>query len=170
MRTPGPGRGRAWQPLTVLAALSVAVSAGPGAAATEALDGLRACRAIADAAQRLACFDRESAALAPANKGPSVAPEQMFGLSPEVVAEKESAAGARPTSLSELNARLTSITRNVDGRFVFTLDNGQVWQQVVPEDDLLSKTGDQVKLSHGALGSFWLRAASGRGCKVRRIR
>jgi len=37
-------------------------------------------------------------------------------------------------------------------------------------DDLLARPGDTVTISRAALGSYWLKTASGRGCKVSRVR
>ncbi len=50
-----------------------------------------------------------------------------------------------------------------------TLDNDQVWRQLVVEGDLLMKPGDAVTISRGVLGSYWLQTASKRGCKVTRV-
>ena len=103
-----------------LAVLCVALCARSAAATAEPLEGLRACRAIADPTMRLACFDRESASLMPPDKGAALAPEQKFGLSATLIAAKESAAGARPADLPKLDAQLIGLRQNGDGRGVFT--------------------------------------------------
>jgi hypothetical protein len=162
--------------------------------ASASLAGLLACRDLADAAGRLACFDREAAALAPAPKAgstppgaatptppPPVAPvpsrpapvldrEQQFGLPERAVAAKEVAAGTRAADAAKIESRIARVAPGADGHVVFTLDNAQVWRQVVPEGDLLSKPGDEVTISRAWLGSYWLQLKSGRGCKVARLR
>ena len=148
--------------LGVVCAASVAATPDPQAA-------LLACRDLKDGVARLACFDRESAALVPAAATPALAPEQTFGLAPITILSKESIAARRP-ELAEVQARLLGIGLGMDGRSELTLDNGQVWRQLSPGEELLIKTGDIVKLSRGVLGSYWLSAPSGRGSKVRRIR
>lgn len=148
--------------LFVLCAAPIAATPGPQAA-------LLACRDLKDAVARLACFDRESAALVPAAATPALVPEQTFGLAPLAIVERESVAARRP-ELMEVQARLLSIVAGMDGRSELTLDNGQVWRQLSAGEELLIKAGDTVKLSRGVLGSYWLAAPSGRGCKVRRIR
>ena len=148
--------------LCVACAVSVAATPDPQAA-------LLACRNLNDGVARLACFDRESAALVPAAAAPVLAPEQKFGLAPVAIIERESVAAQRP-ELAEVQARLVGIDLGMDGRSKLTLDNGQVWRQLSSGGELLIKTGDIVKLSRGVLGSYWLTAPSGRGCKVRRIR
>jgi hypothetical protein len=137
--------------------------------ATGNLALLLACRDVGDSSARLACFDRESSSLASVATAPTLAPEQKFGLPPAAVAAQESAAAGRP-ELAEFPAHLAGLEVRLDGRSEFKLDNGQVWRQLIPGEELLVKPGDSVKLLRGALGSYWLRTDSGRGCKVRRIR
>lgn len=178
--------------------------------ASETLAGLLACRDIADSAARLACFDREAAALArsrsvsvpaptppvattspaapafaapagapaaaapaatpPEHPAPALSPQQQFGLPEHAVAAKEVAAGTRAADATKIEAHLVQIAAGADGRFVFTLNNDQVWKQLLAEGDLLAKPGELVTISRGWLGSYWLQAKSGRGCKVSRLR
>jgi hypothetical protein len=187
----------------------------PGLAA-EPLAPLLACRALADSAARLACFDRESANLAgapaaagatagasagsapPASKLPAAAPQapaptpasaaaatfggaqaavasapassrENFGLSPVAVNQKEVAAGTRPAELNSIDAHIVAVSASGTGFTTFTLDNGQVWRQITPDGDLLSRPGDGVKVSRGLFYSYWLQNRNGRGCKVTRI-
>lgn len=174
--------------------------------AAEPLKGLAACRALADGPARLACFDRESALLAPEGQ-PKVPPApsrdvpnpapivqappppvpppavpsvtaapaaplsatQQFGLSKADIAQKEVAAGARPAELNALQAQVSQLTTTRDGMLVLTLNNGQVWRQLITGEDLLLKAGDTVTISKGWLGSYTLTVPSGRACKIRRI-
>ena len=131
---------------------------------------LLACRDVQDNDTRLACFDRESARLAAlAEATPLLTPEDRFGLPRTVTPAKEGTAPglAEPTVF---RARLRLVASRSDGLLAFTLDNGQVWRQVEPGNDLLARPGDPVQLSKGALGSYWLRSASGRTCRVMRER
>jgi hypothetical protein len=187
----------------------------PGSAA-EPLAPLLACRAVADSAARLACFDRESANLAgapaavgatagasagsgpSAPKMPAASPEvsapvpasapaavsggtqaavasapasskENFGLSAAAVNQKEVAAGKRPADLTSIDAYIVAVSSTGTGISTFTLDNGQVWREIVPEGDLLSKPGDRVTVSRGVFHSYWLQNKNGRGCKVTRV-
>jgi hypothetical protein len=101
---------------------------------------------------------------------PVLDPQQQFGLPERAVAAKEVAAGTRSADATKIEAHLAGIAPAVDGRAVFTLDNGQVWRQLSPEADLLAKQGDAVTISRGLLGSYWLALKSKRGCKVTRLR
>ena len=152
-----------------MAALLSLACAAPDAATPDPQAALLACRELKDGVARLACFDRESAALVPAAATTTLAPEQTFGLAPIAIVARQSAVARRP-ELAAVQARLLGIGLGIDGRSELTLDNGQVWRQLSPGEELLIKTGDIVKLSRGVLGSYWLTAPSGRGSKVRRIR
>lgn len=143
--------------------------------AAEPLAGWLDCRGIEDGAARLACFDRESAALdvkktaavsAPA--APPLDPKKEFGLSPQAVVIHEIAAGTR-ADMSTIEAHVLRFSMGVDGRAVFTLDNEQVWRQIDSTGEMLIKPGDTVKISRAALGSYWLQTPTGRGCKVSRL-
>jgi hypothetical protein len=154
--------------------------------AAEPLSGLLACRTLTDSAARLACFDRESAALAakpmtpaaaaaltpaapPARAAPVLDPKKQFGLPEETVAKQEIAAGTRAADETKIEARVTQVTVSTDGRATLTLDNGQVWRQLVADVDLMAKPGESVVISRAALKSYWLETGHGRGGKVSRL-
>jgi hypothetical protein len=171
----------------------------PGEAADTLADVL-ACRAISDSRARLACFDRETAALAsapaaslaaapaiaapaaapaasipsaaapPTRNAPVLDPQQSFGLSGSAIATHEEASGARPPKVSKIEARIVALALTGNGRTLFTLDNTQVWRQLESDGDMLAKLGDAATISRGLLGSYWLQLKSGRGCKVARVR
>lgn len=156
--------------------------------ASEPIADVLACRAIADSAHRLSCFDRataelESAAAIPTAAGaaprPQTRPEraapvldaqQSFGLNASAVAANEEAAGARPPKVSKIEAHVSALALTGNGETVFTLDNTQVWRQIESSGELLATLGVGVTISRGLLGSYWLQLKTGRGCKVTRLR
>jgi hypothetical protein len=160
--------------------------------AADPLAGLLACRELTDAEARLACFDRETAALArvpaapvaaaplttpatptpAAPAAPPLTPEQKFGLSPSAIVAKEDAAATQaPPKEAKLQARIIALALAGDGRTLFTLDNSQVWRQLEANGtDVMARLGDGVTISRGMLGSYWLQLKTGRGCKVTRLR
>ncbi|HEY2035857.1 MAG TPA: hypothetical protein VGG96_02505 [Steroidobacteraceae bacterium] len=143
--------------------------------ASGSLSALLACRSIAATAARLACFDRESGALAaeriPAGTHTELNARETFGLAPLQVAARAEAAVHAPKPLDSLTVRISSVARAADGREIFTLDNHQIWVQLLSDGDWLdASTGDQVTISRGWLDSYWLRLPSHRGFKVRRVR
>ncbi|HTW38816.1 MAG TPA: hypothetical protein VMD49_09635 [Steroidobacteraceae bacterium] len=91
-------------------------------------------------------------------------------MAPAAIAAKEVAAGRRPADVSRIDAHVTELSRAGDGRLVFTLDNGQIWLQVLEVGDLLLKPGDGVTIVRGVFHSYILQTPSRRSCKVTRIR
>jgi len=153
-----------------LIALLTGVTLAATARSADLPTALLACREVHDNDTRLACFDRESARLAAlAEATPPLTPEDRFGL-PRAVAPAKEGTGPRLQEATVLRARLRLVASRSDGLLAFTLDNGQVWRQLEPGSDLLARPGDAVQLSKGALGTYWLRGASGRTCRVVRDR
>lgn len=167
--------------------------------AADSLAGLLACRALAEAPARLACFDRESALLAGAAPPPPAAstnapmapappraaavheevsppsppllsPTEQFGLPNAAIAHTEGAAGARAPELKALHARVSNLKVLSAGIVEFTLDNGQVWEQTNATGDLLVKSGDKITIAKGWFNSYSLQVPSGRECTVKRVR
>lgn len=172
-----------------LVCVSIVGLLGSGAVwASDAAAGLVACRDIPDASARLACYDRAAAAspappappalpaappaapAVPAKAPPVLTSEQQFGMPEQKVAEREVAAGRRAADADKIEAHLASISQAADGRLVFTFDNAQVWRQLASEGEMLAKVGDEVTVSRGWLGSYWMQLKGGRGCKVTRLR
>ncbi len=144
------------------------------AGAPSRLEGLLACRSIPEAGARLECFDRESASLAvapvAASPAPAMPPEKAFGLPPLAVAEAQASRIEQPASIDSLTGRVVGLSLGENGRVVVTLDNGQVWRQLMAGEDLNLKLGDTVRLSRGIVGSYFMKVPSGRTCKVNRLR
>lgn len=127
------------------------VSAGPA-------DVLK-CTEIAEASARLACFDRTAPSLRNAPKPPvppvaalpPVPPEQRFGA--ERLEKKD-----QPASLREEAESITAVLKEAregePNRWVFLLDNGQVWRQVVARSLKGIKPGRKVTVEKAVLGSY----------------
>jgi hypothetical protein len=163
----------------------------PVRAATPA-QAVLACRRIAAAELRLKCFDRAAARLAAAlgagRSAPAAAPVaavapalpqpaakklsavQTFGMSSVALEAHEEAVGALPKPLSHITATVRRLGAEPDGRWIFTLSNGQSWVQVYANHDLLVNRGDKVTISRQLLGSYWLQLPDDSGCKVERLR
>lgn len=99
-------------------------------------------------------------------------PQRTFGLPHTIIVQREAAAaGIHMKEASNITARIVRMGQGPDGRAVLDLDNGQVWEQLVPDGtDLYTKPGDSVLISRGWLSSYWLEAPSHHGCKVTRLR
>jgi hypothetical protein len=105
-------------------------------------DSLIACTRLTADTERLACFDR--------------AMTEMRKISPR----------QPPT---QLRAHIVSVSRSATDRQVFVLDNAQTWQQIELDPEFTVRTGQEVTISKGALGSFWLAIDSHRATRVQRI-
>ena len=146
--------------------------------AAQPLAGVLTCRAITEDTARLACFDRETAALdghatpsLPSTTAPSpdLNARQRFGLPEHAVVQKEIVAGTRPRDIDTLEARVAHVSVTPSGHSVVTLDNQQVWRQLTADTALLLEVGDSVTISRGLFGSYWLETKQGRGSKVNRL-
>jgi hypothetical protein len=151
-------------------------------AATAASDGLETkletCRSIADADERVACYDAIVDALADDGldhaadtpKAAVVAPvtEENFGRSAEAI-RREQLEKAGVESMEELSATITDVRSIGRYRVEVTLDNGQRWRQA-SGSGLGLDVGDEITIRPAALGSFRLSpAGSKRSMKVRRV-
>ena len=192
MNRPRTSSGRTKARLPLLACLPglllamPVLAAAPGSTPATPLDQLLACRHVPADAARLTCFDRASAALArapvsaPASSArpatpamrEALDPQRTFGLPHATIVQREAAAaGVEVKDASNITARIVGMGHDPGGRAILTLDNGQVWEQLVADGtELYTKPGDSVRISRGWLGSYWLEAPSHHGCKVTRLR
>lgn len=153
---------------------------------------LKACGAIASDAERLACYDREMAALtaatapasapaaAPTAKAPAAvaatapaaaaASQAEFGTNPELArAQRKKEKSAEDPKPEQISARVSELQVPKTGEFVVKLDNGQVWRRIEGGPFSL-EVGDAVTIRSGMLGSFWLVAADSQRTRVKRVR
>lgn len=138
---------------------------------------LMACRAIASAEGRLACFDRETGAMEQAiaskdlvfidREKARAASRSLFGFS---IPNFGGLFGGDENEVKSIESTVTRSGRNVDGGWIFYLADGSVWTQT---DDwplgLPPEKGDKVVVSKGMLGSFRLRLNKQPEIKVKRI-
>ncbi len=174
--------------------------AGHGAAAQD-LGAIKDCRAIGDADERLQCFNDatafldEAGALASAEAPPAMreegrapsgetvaAVDDSFGAEDLPKEETDDSFGAedlaskeREEDKKELRALLTGLQFTRSGKYIITLDNGQVWRQIPGDSETLvlpraTSEGVPVILKKGLFGSHFLRLRSSkRSIRVERI-
>jgi hypothetical protein len=157
--------------------------AGPSQAAAPAgtpvpaqVQRLMECRAVAATAERLACFDRETAALGQAlasndlvvvdREQARAAKRSVFGFS---VPNFGGLFGGREDEVSEIESTIRSTARNAERGWVITLADGSVWSQTDDWPGLDPRPGRTVVVKRGALGSYRLMIPGQNGIKVRRI-
>ncbi|MDQ1158115.1 hypothetical protein QE385_002442 [Sphingomonas sp. SORGH_AS 950] len=164
----------------ILLAPSAATAQVSDGGTVRQLDQLSQCRAMTDDKERLACFDRASAAILASR----AAGDLMVLDRKAVIARKQSRFGlAVPTSEMFGGGRADEVTdvRQLDstiktasaakayGRWNLELANGSVWQTV----DALTfgpSKGDAITLKEAPLGGYRATIAGGRSILVKRIR
>ncbi len=151
------------------------------AASTAALAddaALLRCRAIADGAARLACYDAIAVpSRAPAASPSSPAPAASAGPAANTAPMKP---GPEDFGFEERRAEspVQSVESRIEGRFEgwepqanIRFANGQVWQVMDGSSAALWLENPKVRVRRGALGAFYLEIeGSNRSPRVRRLR
>ena len=168
--------------MLLIGATAVVLAAGSAPAARKVQTGtpaqvqrLMACRSIAAADQRLACYDREAAAMQQAitnqdlfmvdKERARAAGRSLFGFSIPNFGGLFGSNG----EISQIEATIKSAGHNSDGGWLITLDDGSVWTQTDDWPGLDARPGRKVIVKRGVLGSFWLSIPGQNGIKVKRV-
>ncbi len=123
-------------------------------------DGLRRCSRETDEHQRLACFDALASAL------PQIKTDQ-FGMTVDIAHKRDPAAGFDNHDV--LTGKINGLQEVVNGQWIFTLDNGQLWIQTEPKPGMRFSVGEAIQIEPGAMGSLWLAADHHRKTRVKRV-
>ena len=167
---------------TIVAATAiVALCAGNAVAAgratrAPAVQAVVDCRSLPDD-QRLACYDKAVDKVVDAEKSGDLVSidraqrravrRQAFGLSLPALAVF--GPGGKGENLSEISTTVTSVSRNANGRWVLTVEDGAVWTQT--DDTELypdPRPGATVTINEAALGSFFMTVNRGASMRVHR--
>lgn len=153
----------------VLTGLCAAVLTVP-AVADPLPASVRACIGEADAAQRLACYDREVARLiAPAGTFAPAAGVSAAGAASTLApaAAPVLPAAATPAGAPRhLSAKVSAVRQSGDN-IIVTLDNGDVWEQSAAATSQLNlRPGDVVQLDR-EMGGWFLSNRFGDNIQVR---
>jgi hypothetical protein len=93
----------------------------------------------------------------------------LFGLSIPRLSILEGSGKA--DEISQVDGILSSVGRNSDGGYIFSLQDGASWTQIDGYPFAVEpKAGDKVIVKRGALGSYVLAVNRQPGVKVKRIR
>jgi hypothetical protein len=137
---------------------------------------LIACRSIADSAQRLACYDRQSDVLTAAiakkdvvviDKARATATRRsLFGFS---IPDFGGLFGGGD-DIKQIESTVVASGPNADGGYTVKLADGSMWTQTDQTPVALPpERGDKVIVKRGALGAYFLELGKQPGFKVRRI-
>jgi hypothetical protein len=149
--------------VTVVALLSCAATAN----AMASDDALTRCRAIADSAARLTCYDAiaiappQSSAASSAKAAPTQPAPEQFGLQPK----------ANPNEINSIESTFAGKFEGWGPNSRITLANGQVWQVADDSSAFCNCDNKKVLIRRGALGAFYLEIeGTNRSPKVRRLK
>ena len=174
------------KPVILFAALAAALSSGSVAAAKtskpparpEAFEALVRCRAIADAGQRLQCFDAAAAAMEQAaekrelvvvdRKQVRETKRSLFGLDIPNLNPFGGGPDDEAEAVNSIESVVASSYRDGDGKWVVRLQDGGTWAQTDDKPLLRPRAGDKIKIVRASLGSYMMRVASQPGVRVKR--
>jgi hypothetical protein len=147
-------------------------------AAAPVVDQVVACQSIADGVQRLACFDRQVAAMARAQaSGDLVSMDRqqvrrtkrsLFGIAlPDLGAFGGNEIAGEE---SQLETTIKSARQNADGKWTFDLAEGGRWAQIDSRDFVVDpKSGHPIRIRRAAMGSYLANVNKQVAIRVRRI-
>ncbi|MFN3620553.1 hypothetical protein [Sphingorhabdus sp.] len=136
-----------------------------------------ACRALADNAARLSCFDLAAKGLEDAAETRQIVildqgevrktKRSLFGFSlPKIpffgVDDEE-----QEEEFKQIEGELTGVQSIGNGKYQFTVKDAGVWQ-TTEASPLLLKNGKAYSIKRGALGSYMM-VMNGRGIRVKRV-
>jgi hypothetical protein len=136
-----------------------------------------ACRAIAEPQQRLACYDREVAALEAAEATSQIrvvdaqqvsrTRRTLFGLAlPDL---NIFGGDDDPAAVTEINATIRSATQDPSGKWIFVLDDGARWVQLDSRElNIDPRAGQPIRIRRAAMGSFLANVNRQIAIRVRR--
>jgi hypothetical protein len=169
----------------ILAAAALALLSTPAAAQRSSgstgtppqMQRLLGCRALTDAAQRLACFDRETASIDQAmarkdlvvidRERATAAKRSLFGFS---IPSFGGLFGGDENEVKEIQSTITAVGTNADGGWTLRLADGSTWTQT--DDSPLGirpARGHKVVVRRALLGAFRISVNGQPGFKARRI-
>ncbi|MEQ1509917.1 MAG: hypothetical protein ABL909_05875 [Sphingopyxis sp.] len=147
----------------------------------QVLQQLYDCRTITDPAERLACYDRQIGVLQSAENAHDIRVvdrEQvretrrgLFGISLGGIGNIFGGDDNEPDAVEQIEATLSTVGRNGLAKWVYTLDNGQVWVQTDGTSPGRSPhAGQHVVVRRSTFGSYIITVEGRPGIRVRRER
>lgn len=161
--------------LGLLAAVPASAQKMPKTATPKLFDNVVQCRSIQDSAERLACYDRNVAALDTAQKSNELyvadkaamkeARKGLFGFSlPNLKIFGDEDLG----DLDQLETTIAGVSSGQRG-YIFTLPDGARWAQTDKRYMDKPKIGAKIKIEKASLGSYMASINKKPGFRVERI-
>lgn len=137
------------------------------------------CRAQADAALRLACYDAQVAAIDDAESKKELvvvdkaqmkqARKSLFGFSlPKISLFGGGDDAAEEDDMKLLETTIASARRMNDGNWRIELADGVFWRQMEAKDIFAPKAGDKIKIRRASMGSYLASINSRSAFRIKR--
>lgn len=137
------------------------------------------CRSITDSTARLACYDREVAAIEQAERDQEIvlfdkeqvksARRTLFGLTLPTFDIFKNAEGTGE-GFTNIEAKIKQVNRNAIGKWIFTLDDGAQWVQIDSRELVSDPRPEQtIAIRRASMGSFLANVNGQIAIRVRRI-
>lgn len=137
------------------------------------------CRAITNAEERLACYDREVAALEQAQRSNEIrvvdrqqvrrTRRTLFGLALpdlDIFGGDDDGEG-----VSEIQTTIRNVQQDASGKYSFTLADGARWRQIDSLNlNVEPRPGHAIRIRRAAMGSYLANIGKQRAIRVRRDR
>lgn len=179
-----PDPGRTWRGFIVGAGAALLVATPAAAQVVEPLGALLACRTLPDGPQRLACFDRQAAAVSTAIDARDLVVTdraQRAALAKNDFGRPVGATGAtarndatkattREPIPARIDATIARAAQLASGRWSIVLDTGARWQQA--DDRIFARdprAGMKITITRAALGSYLGKVDGQIAVRLRRV-
>jgi hypothetical protein len=136
-----------------------------------------ACRALADAATRLQCYDAASKSLEEATESRQVVlldqgevrktKRSLFGFSLPKIPFFGESDEEQDEEYKQIEGEIEAIQALSNGRYQFAVNDAGTWQ-TTEGSWLILKNGQKFKIKRGAVGSYML-VVNGRAIRVKRV-
>ncbi|MDP3906326.1 hypothetical protein [Novosphingobium sp.] len=161
--------------LAVLAAPAAAKDKEPPSTPPPVFQAVLDCKGVAEAAERLACYDRTVGAMATARDTKDLviadratmreARRGLFGLSLPTI---KLFGGGDSEDVTAIESTIESTYTARDGQFIFVLADGARWKQIAGRP-AYAKRGDPILIETASLGSYFAKIGKGQNARVIRI-
>lgn len=167
-----------------LAGVSVTAAPRTQQPRPEIFTSLLQCRAIAEDAARLACFDRQSAAMDAAAQRDEVVVldkgelkktrKTLFGFSfPKLPflsdSDDKPSQSREEEGFSHIEAKIASLRSMGYGKWQIGLEDGAQWATTEAITGREPEVGQTIEIRRAAIGSFLGKIAGGRAVRMKRI-
>lgn len=160
-------------------AFAQSTASGGGSGSGESLvASVSECRKISSRDERLACFDRTTAALDAARTGQGLVimdraeirekRRSLFGFQLPKINLFGSKDDEPEEEFQELTSTIRSVSRSGRDNFTLRLADNSVWRTTEPSK-FDPERGDEIRIKRAALGTYRANVAKGRAVRIQRV-